>query len=67
MNISKATMSSSELILNAWIDNFTLLHFSVTQSGGFAHLRGSNQDIGFGTITGTYPAVGNPGVRDACW
>jgi hypothetical protein len=26
-------------------------------------LRGSNQNIGYGTVTGTYPGDGNPGIR----
>ena len=50
-------------IMEAYINNFTLTHWKVTQSGGIFFLRGSNQEIAYGTVTGTYPDAGNPGIR----
>jgi hypothetical protein len=63
LQISSYRATSEDIIMRLWVNNFSLLHWTVTASGGVMVIRGSNQEIAYGTATGTYPAIGNPGIR----
>jgi hypothetical protein len=63
LQISSFHSAQADRIMQLWVDNFTLLHWTVTASGGVMFIRGSNQEIAYGTVTGTNPTVGNPGIR----
>lgn len=63
LQISSHYAASADRIMQLWVNNFTLLHWTVTASGGVMFLRGSNQEIAYGTVTGTFSADGNPGIR----
>ena len=63
LQIRKYASVSTERIMLLWVNNFVLLNWTVTASGGVMFLRGSNQEIAYGKVTGTYPMIGNPGIR----
>jgi len=63
LQISSYHAASKDIIMKLWVNNFSLLHWTVTASGGVMVIRGSNQEIAYGTATGTFPATGNPGIR----
>jgi hypothetical protein len=63
LQISSYYAASEDVIMKLWVNNFSLLHWTVTASGGVMVIRGSNQEIAYGTATGTFPATGNPGIR----
>lgn len=63
LNISSEVATSEDIIMKLWINNFSLLHWTVAKSGGVMVIRGSNQEIAYGTATNTYPLIGNPGIR----
>ncbi len=63
LQMSSYYAASEDIIMRLWVNNFSLLHWTVTASGGVMVIRGSNQEIAYGTATGTYPATGNPGIR----
>lgn len=46
-----------------WFDHFKLIDFWLDNSGGFAFLRGSDQEVAYGRMTNTYPGPGDPGLR----
>ncbi len=63
LQISSYYAASEDIIMRLWVNNFSFLHWTVTASGGVMVIRGSNQEIAYGTATGTFPATGNPGIR----
>ena len=63
LQISSYHAASEDTILKLWVNNLTLLHWTVTASEGVMVVRGSNQEIAYGKATGTFPATGNPGIR----
>jgi hypothetical protein len=63
LQVSSYYADNGDKIMRLWANNFSLLHWTVTASGGVMVIRGSNQEIAYGTATGTFPAVGNPGIR----
>jgi hypothetical protein len=46
-----------------WINHFKFKHFIIDGSGGFAYIRGSDQEIAHGLLRNTLSAPGNPGIR----
>ena len=46
-----------------WIDHFKFKHFIIDGSGGFAYIRGSDQEIAHGLVKNTLSPPGNPGIR----
>lgn len=63
LNISMATPTDSCRIMLLYIDHFKLKHFSVDGCGGFAIIRGSDQEIAYGTVKNCLLNPGNPGIR----
>ena len=68
LQFSKTTSPApvtGERIIQVWVDHFTLTHFTIGASGGFAFIRGSDQEIAYGLIpAGTMPMnAGAPGIR----
>lgn len=63
LNISMATPTSTVRVMRLWADHFKLKYFNVNGSGGFAFIRGSDQEIAYGRVENTLTAVGNPGIR----
>ncbi|MGA2190027.1 MAG: hypothetical protein ABSH33_15975 [Steroidobacteraceae bacterium] len=63
LEISSYYAANEDIIMRLWVNNFSLLHWTVTASGGVMVIRGSNQEIAYGTATGTFPEIGNPGIR----
>jgi hypothetical protein len=63
LQVASHYAASEDIIMRLWVNNFSLLHWTVTASGGVMVIRGSNQEIAYGTATGTFPETGNPGIR----
>ena len=63
LSIRKDAARSTERIMRLWVDHFKLLHWKVGANGGFAFLRGSDQEIAYGVQRDTVAEVGNPGIR----
>lgn len=60
---SFVTPTSTVRAIIAYIDHFKFKYFDLNGSGGFAFLRGSDQEVAYGTMENTMPAAGNPGIR----
>ena len=63
MQFSFVTPTSTVRVMLAWIDHLKFKYFDINGSGGFAFLRGSDQEVAFGTMENTQTAAGNPGIR----
>ena len=63
LQMRKAVLARSERIMELYINHFTLVNFNIGTNGGFAFLRGSDQEIAYGMVASTYSATGNPGIR----
>ena len=46
-----------------WVNHFKFENFIINGSGGFAYLRGSDQEVTIGLMTNTDTSPGSPGVR----
>jgi hypothetical protein len=63
MNFGFKTPTSQVRVMLVWIDHFKFKHFIIDGSGGFAFIRGSDQEIAHGLMRNTMPEPGNPGIR----
>jgi hypothetical protein len=63
MNFGFITPTSQVRVMQVWIDHFKFEHFMIDGSGGFAFVRGSDQEIAYGTMKNTLTPPGNPGIR----
>jgi hypothetical protein len=63
MNFSFTNPTAQVRVLLVWINHFKFKHFIIDGSGGFAYMRGSDQEIGYGVLKNTLTTVGNPGIR----
>ncbi|PWT79424.1 MAG: hypothetical protein C5B44_06880 [Acidobacteria bacterium] len=63
MNFSFIRPTNAVRMMLAWIDHFKFKNFIIDGSGGFAFLRGSDQEIAYGVMKNTITAPGNPGIR----
>jgi hypothetical protein len=62
LNFTMATPTSTVRVLRLWSDHFKLKYFTIAASGGLFFLRGSDQEVGFGTGF-ALSSTGNPGIR----
>jgi hypothetical protein len=63
MNFGFTTSTSQVRVMLVWIDHFKFKHFMIDGSGGFAYIRGSDQEIAYGLMRNTIPEPRNPGIR----
>jgi hypothetical protein len=63
MNFSFTTPTDQVRVMQIWINHFKFKHFIIDGSGGFAYIRGSDQEIAYGVLRNTLTTVGNPGIR----
>jgi hypothetical protein len=63
MNFGFTTPTSEVRVMLVWINHFKFKEFRIDGSGGFAYIRGSDQEIAYGLLKNTLSAPGNPGIR----
>jgi hypothetical protein len=63
MQFSFVTPTSQVRVLEGWLDHLKFEYFDINGSGGFAFIRGSDQEIAYGTMENTITLPGNPGIR----
>jgi len=63
MNFSFTTPTDQVRVMLVWINHFKFKHFIIDGSGGFAYIRGSDQEIAYGVLKNTLSPPGNPGIR----
>ncbi|MCI4680162.1 right-handed parallel beta-helix repeat-containing protein [Rhodoblastus acidophilus] len=63
MNFGFVTPTSTVRVMQLWVDHFKFKYFMIDGSGGFAFLRGSDQEIAYGVLRNTVSSPGNPGIR----
>jgi hypothetical protein len=63
MNFGFTTPTSQVRVMLVWIDHFKFKHFMIDGSGGFAYIRGSDQEIAYGVLKNTMLDPGNDGIR----
>ena len=63
MQFSFVTPTSGVRVLLAYINHFKFKYFDINGSGGFTFLRGSDQEVAYGTMENTITLAGNPGIR----
>jgi hypothetical protein len=61
--IHMQTPTSQVRVIRYWADHLKLKHFLIDGSGGFAFLRGSDQEVAYGHVVNTIAVAGNPGIR----
>jgi hypothetical protein len=63
MNFEFATPTPLLRVFLGWFDHWKFKYFNIVSSGGFGVIRGSDQEIAYGTLSGVTPSAGNPGIR----
>ena len=63
MNFSFVTPTNQVRVMALWVNHFKFENFIINGSGGFAYLRGSDQEVTIGLMTNTDTSPGSPGVR----